>query len=98
MDRSERADDGLAGQVVVDLGGQRAGALLDGSKGGDAQADNGSGQHDPVNGHSTVFVVVEFLRDFEQFHVSLSDKVSLVAPSAACPPGALAISRLRRGM
>src|SRR6056297_717112 len=49
--------------VGLDVGRGRADAGLDGGDGGDAEAHDSRGQHDPVNRHSTVFVFCESLEE-----------------------------------
>ncbi|MPL90995.1 hypothetical protein SDC9_37054 [bioreactor metagenome] len=67
-----RGVDGHARQVGADGAGRGHRVLADGDQRGGAEADDGGGQHDPVNGHGAVFFGADLAGEFEEFHVCLS--------------------------
>ena len=59
--------DCLAGEVRADLVRQAPRTTRNRSQNGDAEAFDSSGQNDPVNSYSAVFVALEVLCKLEQF-------------------------------
>jgi hypothetical protein len=62
----------VAGSRIIKVGVDGCCRSLDAGADGlhdhKAQTHDGSGQHDPVNGHSTVFVFGEMFEDVQKFH------------------------------
>src|SRR6056297_1816666 len=58
-------DDGLRRELVADGVAQRGGAAADGRHHGDAEAHDGGGQHDPVDGDSAVFVTAKLVDELQ---------------------------------
>ena len=73
---ASRAGFGRA-QIGADRARQLADAAADGVHDNQTQADDGCGQHDPVNGHSAGFVGTESFEHIAEFHGGVSFKVLL---------------------
>ena len=71
-----RARGGVA-QIGADRGRQFTDAAANGVHDNQAQANDGCGQHDPVNGHSAGFVRTESFEHVAEFHSGVPFKVLL---------------------